>query len=41
MRIVANENVPGPAIASLRVVGHDVLSLGERVDEGRWSAALL
>ncbi|MGH7895798.1 MAG: DUF5615 family PIN-like protein [Candidatus Binatia bacterium] len=29
MRIVANENVPGPVVAALRSAGHDVLSVKE------------
>jgi len=29
MRILANENVPGPVVAALRAVGHDVLWVKE------------
>jgi predicted nuclease of predicted toxin-antitoxin system len=29
MRLVANENVPGPVVAALRARGHDVLSVKE------------
>ena len=29
MRILANENVPGPVVAALRAAGHDVLCVKE------------
>jgi predicted nuclease of predicted toxin-antitoxin system len=29
MRLLANENVPGPVVAALRAVGHDVLWVKE------------
>jgi len=31
MRILANENVPGPVVAGLRAAGHDVLWVKERM----------
>lgn len=31
MRLLANENVPGPIVAALRALGHDVLSVKEHM----------
>lgn len=30
MRFLANENIPGKAVAALRMAGHDVVSVAER-----------
>ncbi len=40
MRVVANENIPGPLIARLRELGHDVLSVKESMT-GAADAAVL